>query len=86
MIPWQESDDPNLTNFLVQDVVMFKTSTDGGTLQTQRTYEEFMTMKNSLGRLYRIAMEGTGKNATLEGARPFGYGAKEACSFEFEVC
>ena len=86
MIPWQESDDPNLTNFLVQDVVMFKTSTDGGTLQTQRTYEEFMTMKNSLGRLYRIAMEGTGMNATLEGARPFGYGAKEACSFEFEVC
>lgn len=86
MIPWQEFDDPNLTNFLVQDVVMFKTSTDGGTLQVQRTYEEFMNMKNSLGRLYRMAMEGTGMNATLEGARPFGYGAKEACSFEFEVC
>eukprot|EP00985_Skeletonema_marinoi_P014156 scaffold7123_cov161-Skeletonema_marinoi.AAC.9 len=86
LIPWQEFDDPNLTNFLVQDVVMFKTSTDGGTLQVQRSYEEFMTMKNSLGRLYRMAMEGTGMNATLEGARPFGYGAKEACSFEFEVC
>ena len=86
LIPWQEFDDPNLTNFLVQDVVMFKTSTDGGTLQTQRSFEEFMTMKNSLGRLYRMAMEGTGMNATLEGARPFGYGAKEACSFEFEVC
>eukprot|EP00984_Skeletonema_dohrnii_P024708 scaffold13838_cov104-Skeletonema_dohrnii-CCMP3373.AAC.6 len=86
MITWQEFDDPNLTNYFVRDVVMFKTSTDGGTLQTQRTYEEFMTMKNSLGRLYRMAMEGTGKNATLEGARPFGYGAEEACSFEFEVC
>ena len=86
IIPYQEFDDPHLANYFVQDVVMFKTSTDGGTLQHQWSYDEFMKMESTMGRLYRIAMAGTGRNATLEGARPFGYGAVEACSFKFDDC
>lgn len=84
MIPWQEFDNPQLVDYFLQDVVMFKTSTDGGTLMAQKTYEEFMNMNSSFGRLYRLAVTGTGMNATLEGARPFGYGATVPCSFELD--
>eukprot|EP00986_Skeletonema_menzelii_P009567 scaffold4383_cov145-Skeletonema_menzelii.AAC.6 len=86
IITFREFDDPNLANYFVQDVAMFKTSTDGGTIQNQMKFEDFLNMKSTMGRLYRTAMAGTGMNATLEGARPFGYGALEACSFEFDDC
>jgi hypothetical protein len=84
MIPWQEFDNPHLANYFLQDVVMFKTSTDGGTLLAQMSYDELMNMNSSFGRLYRLAVQGTGMNATLEGARPFGYGAPIPCSFELD--
>ena len=84
MVPWQEFDDPNLVDYTIQNVVMFKTSTDGGSLQNQRSYNDLMNWKSSFGRLYRRAIEGTGMNATLEGARLFGYGAPMACSFELD--
>lgn len=84
MVPWQEFDDPNLVDYTIQNVVMFKTSTDGGSLQNQRSYKDLMDWNSSFGRLYRRAMEGTGMNATLEGARLFGYGAPRACSFELD--
>lgn len=86
IIPWHEFDDVNLANYFLQDAVLFKVSTDAGSIQHQKSLEDLMSMENTLGRLYRIAMVGTGMNATLEGARPFGYGAEEACSFEFDEC
>jgi len=85
-IPWQEYDDPTLANYFLQDAVLFKVSPDDGSIRHQKSLEDFMSMDSTLGRLYRIAMGGTGMNATLEGARPFGYGAEEACSFEFDEC
>ena len=63
---------------------MFKTSTDGGTLQSQLSYEELMSLQSTYGRLYQMATKGTGLNATLEGARPFGYGAPPTRSFELD--
>lgn len=86
LIHWYEFDDVNLANYFLQDAVLFKISTDAGSLVHQKSLEDFMGMESTLGRLYRMAMVGTGMNATLEGARPFGYGAEEACSFEFDVC
>lgn len=63
---------------------MFKTSTDGGTLQSQLSYDELMSLQSTYGRLYQMATKGTGLNATLEGARPFGYGAPPTRSFELD--
>ena len=63
---------------------MFKTSTDGGTLQSQLSYEELMSLQSTYGRLYQMATKGTGLNATLEGARPFGFGAPPIRSFELD--
>ena len=85
MIQWQEFDDPDLATYLSRNVVMFKTSTDGGTLQTsQLSYDELMSLQSTYGRLYQMATKGTGLNATLEGARPFGYGAPPTRSFELD--
>ena len=84
MIQWQEFDDPDLATYLSRNVVMFKTSTDGGTLQSQLSYDELMSLQSTYGRLYQMATKGTGLNATLEGARPFGYGAPPTRSFELD--
>lgn len=84
MIQWQEFDDPDLATYLSRNVVMFKTSTDGGTLQSQLSYEELMSLQSTYGRLYQMATKGTGLNATLEGARPFGFGAPPIRSFELD--
>lgn len=84
MIQWQEFDDPNLATYLSRNVVMFKTSTDGGTLHSQLSYEELMSLQSTYGRLNQMATKGTGLNATLEGARPFGYGAPPIRSFELD--
>ena len=84
MIQWEEIDDPNLATYLSRNVVMFKTSTDGGTLHSRKSYEELMSLQSTYGRLYQMATKGTGLNATLEGARPFGYGAPPTRSFELD--
>ena len=61
-----------------------KTSIDGGTLHSLLIYEELTSLQSTYGRLYQMATKGTGVNATLEGARPFGYGAPPIRSFELD--
>lgn len=67
-------DDQDVAASLVDGAVMIKMSADHKQ-RVECSYEDWTGMKSTIGRIYRAAAKGTGRNASLEDARPIGFGA-----------
>ena len=77
MLRYAAYDEQSLASAMVEDITMIKSSSDNtNKYQSQmKTYQELVGQETTMGRMYRAAVQGTGRNATLDGARPLGYGA-----------
>lgn len=80
MLHFTEYDNPSLAASIAEDITMIKYSSDG---TKNQALDVLLGAPTTIGRLYRAAVDGTGKNATLEGARPFGYNANSQYRFQY---